>query len=101
MIDLHAPAATAADPAVLSVSDLTRVVRGILEDAVGDVWVEGEISNYRRQGSGHHYFTLKDDEAQISCVMFRGDGVLAASGLGGARGAAPRRTARGCRSTAG
>ena len=86
MIDLPAAPTNAADPAVLSVSDLTRVVRGILENAVGDVWVEGEISNYRRQGSGHHYFTLKDDEAQISCVMFRGDGVLAASGLGGARG---------------
>ncbi len=91
MIDLHAP--TAADPAVLSVSDLTRVVRGILEDAIGDVWVEGEISNYRRQGSGHHYFTLKDDEAQISCVLFRGDGVLAASGLG-ARGGTPPDGAR-------
>lgn len=95
MIDLHSSAPTnglsadAADPtvAVLSVSDLTRVVRGILEDAVGDVWVEGEISNYRRQGSGHHYFTLKDEDAQISCVAFRGDGVLAASGLGvGTRG---------------
>lgn len=97
MIDLHpvaAPTTTAADPAVLSVSDLTRVVRSILEDAIGDVWVEGEISNYRRQGSGHHYFTLKDDEAQISCVLFRGDGVLAASGLSLLRGGTPPDGAR-------
>ncbi len=85
--------AAAADPAVLSVSDLTRVVRSILEDAIGDVWVEGEISNYRRQGSGHHYFTLKDDDAQISCVLFRGDGVLAASGLS-LRGGTPPDGAR-------
>jgi exodeoxyribonuclease VII large subunit len=56
--------------AVFSVSELNRRVRDLLEGSVGSVWVEGEISNYRRQSSGHHYFTLKDDRAQLACVMF-------------------------------
>ena len=55
---------------ILSVSELTRQVRDILESRLGEVWVEGEISNYRKQSSGHHYFTLKDDRAQLACVMF-------------------------------
>lgn len=57
---------------VLSVSELTRSIRDTLEGRFGTVWVEGEISNYRPHGSGHHYFTLKDDTAQLSCVLFRG-----------------------------
>jgi exodeoxyribonuclease VII large subunit len=57
---------------VLSVSQLTRQIRSLLEGEIGQVWVEGEISNHRLQSSGHHYFTLKDASAQISCVMFRG-----------------------------
>lgn len=56
----------------LSVSDLTRWVRTLLENEVGEVWVEGEISNLRRQASGHRYFTLKDESSQLSCVFFRG-----------------------------
>src|ERR1700751_4604028 len=55
---------------ILTVSELTRTVRDVLEGEIGDVWVEGEISNYRKQSSGHHYFTLKDDRAQLTCVMF-------------------------------
>ena len=55
---------------ILTVSELTRTVRDLLEGQIGDVWVEGEISNYRKQSSGHHYFTLKDDRSQIACVMF-------------------------------
>ena len=55
---------------ILSVTELTRQVRDILESRLGEVWVEGEISNYRKQSSGHHYFTLKDDRAQLACVMF-------------------------------
>jgi exodeoxyribonuclease VII large subunit len=55
---------------ILTVSELTRVVREILEGRIGEVWVQGEISNLRKQSSGHHYFTLKDDRAQVSCVMF-------------------------------
>ena len=55
---------------ILTVSDLTRAIRETLEGRIGEVWVEGEISNYRKQSSGHHYFTLKDDRSQIACVMF-------------------------------
>lgn len=55
---------------VLTVSELTWAVRDLLEGQIGEVWVEGEISNYRKQSSGHHYFTLKDDRSQLACVMF-------------------------------
>jgi exodeoxyribonuclease VII large subunit len=55
---------------VLTVSQLTRAVRELVEGHIGQVWVEGEISNYRKQSSGHHYFTLKDDRSQLMCVMF-------------------------------
>src|SRR5215831_4289359 len=55
---------------ILTVSELTRTVRDVLEGHIGEVWVEGEISNYRKQSSGHHYFTLKDDRSQVACVMF-------------------------------
>ena len=60
------------DPDVLSVTQLTREIRDVLEGHIGSVWVEGEISNHRLQSSGHQYFTLKDAGAQLSCVMFRG-----------------------------
>ena len=58
-------------PNVLSVTQLTRNIRTLLEGEIGDVWVEGEISNLRVQSSGHQYFTLKDEGAQLSCVLFR------------------------------
>ena len=54
-----------------TVSRLNREVRATLEGALGAVWVEGEISNLRRQPSGHQYFSLKDEAAQVSCVLFR------------------------------
>lgn len=57
---------------VLTVSQLTREIREVLEGHVGSVWVEGEISNHRAQSSGHQYFTLKDEGSQLSCVLFRG-----------------------------
>ncbi len=56
---------------VFSVSELTRQIRGILETKFGAVWVQGEISNYKLHPSGHQYFTLKDQRAQISCVIWR------------------------------
>lgn len=56
-----------------SVSTLTGVIRDVLEESVGEVWVAGEISNFRNPGSGHLYFTLKDATATLSAVMFRGD----------------------------
>ncbi len=58
------------DPEVFSVAQLTRRITGLLEEGIGMVWVEGEISNLRRQVSGHCYFTLKDEESQLSCVLF-------------------------------
>jgi exodeoxyribonuclease VII large subunit len=61
-----------AEPIILAVSALTKKIRALLEDGVGEVWVEGEISNLRRQSSGHLYFTLKDASSQLQCVMFAG-----------------------------
>ncbi len=56
---------------VLTVGQLTRAIRGTLETKFSAVWVEGEVSNYKLHPSGHQYFTLKDQRAQISCVIFR------------------------------
>lgn len=67
-----APAVTVAAPVVLSVGALTRRVRELLEGGLGEVWVEGEVSNLRRQASGHVYFTLKDSSSQLACVLFAG-----------------------------
>jgi exodeoxyribonuclease VII large subunit len=58
---------------VLSVSDLTRSIKSILEDGFPSVWVAGEISNFTRAQSGHVYLTLKDKTAQIRGVMWRTD----------------------------
>jgi exodeoxyribonuclease VII large subunit len=60
-------------PRVLRVSELVAALRDAVESAVGRVWVVGEVSNLRRAASGHCYFTLKDDVAQLRAVMFRGD----------------------------
>ena len=61
-----------------SVTQLTRRIKSLLEAGIGAVWVEGEVSNHRKQASGHHYFTLKDAGAQLACVLFKGN----ATGLG-------------------
>lgn len=60
------------EPLVLTVTALTRQVRSLLEDRIGTVQVEGEVSNLRKQNSGHIYFTLKDAGAQIACALFAG-----------------------------
>ncbi len=54
-----------------SVSELTREIRLLLESSFPEIWVQGEISNFSRHTSGHIYFSLKDDKAQISCVMWQ------------------------------
>jgi len=59
---------------VYTVSELTASIKAALEEGFPMVWVEGEISNLRTPGSGHAYFTLKDEGAQISAVLFRGRG---------------------------
>src|SRR5213592_788401 len=56
---------------ILTVSELTRNIRGALETKFGALWVQGEVSNYKLHPSGHQYFTLKDSRAQIACVIFR------------------------------
>jgi len=58
---------------VYTVSELTRLIRLELENAFLFVWVEGEVSNLRQPASGHYYFTLKDENAQLRAVMFRSD----------------------------
>jgi exodeoxyribonuclease VII large subunit len=60
-----------AQPPILSVSDLNRLARELLERSFPLFWVAGEISNLTRAASGHWYFSLKDDRAQVRCVMFR------------------------------
>jgi exodeoxyribonuclease VII large subunit len=56
---------------VLSVSELNATIRDLLEHSLQNVWVEGEISNARVWNTGHMYFTLKDQSAQVKAVMFR------------------------------
>jgi len=70
----------AADPTirdVYSVARLNREARMLLESGLGTIWVQGEVSNYSRPGSGHWYFTLKDRDAQLRCAMFRQRNTLA------------------------
>ncbi|HWU83070.1 MAG TPA: exodeoxyribonuclease VII large subunit [Methylophilaceae bacterium] len=57
---------------VLSVSELNRMARDVLERSFPLFWISGEISNMTRAASGHWYFSLKDSSAQVRCVMFRG-----------------------------
>jgi exodeoxyribonuclease VII large subunit len=56
---------------ILTVSELTLQVKKHLEKGFEEVWLEGEISNFRSPSSGHYYFTLKDDTSQIRAVIFR------------------------------
>ena len=60
-----------ADPTPISVSELNRRARNLIEAKFELLWVSGELSNVTRAASGHYYFVLKDDEAQVRCVMFR------------------------------
>jgi exodeoxyribonuclease VII large subunit len=57
---------------ILTVGDLNRAIASSLEERFDTVWVSGEISNFKGYDSGHWYFSLKDEEGQIRCVMFRG-----------------------------
>lgn len=58
-------------PPTFTVSQLNRQARQLLETHLPLIWVEGEISNFSRPGSGHWYLTLKDEQAQVRCAMFR------------------------------
>ncbi|MCP4581738.1 MAG: exodeoxyribonuclease VII large subunit [candidate division Zixibacteria bacterium] len=57
---------------VISVTELTKSIKSLLEDNFPKIWVEGEISNYIKHSSGHRYFTLKDEGAQVKCVIWKG-----------------------------
>jgi len=59
-------------PETLTVSGLTQQIKMLLETGLAPVWLTGEISNFKRHTSGHFYFSLKDEGAQISCVMWAG-----------------------------
>jgi exodeoxyribonuclease VII large subunit len=59
------------EPAVLSVSEVTRAIKSTLEGQYRTVWIKGEISNFKPHSSGHCYFSLKDAKAMISATMFR------------------------------
>jgi len=61
-----------AEKTILTVSRLTALLRGVLEENFEQVWVQGEVSNLSMPSSGHLYFTLKDSGAQLRCVMFKG-----------------------------
>ena len=65
------PTNNTADDPVLSVAELTRGLSDLVEDRYDDVWVEGELSDFTRAASGHCYFSLKDEDAQIRCVMWK------------------------------
>ncbi len=56
-----------------SVSSLNRLVREILDQSLPPLWVAGEVSNWKRSAAGHCYFTLKDADAQLRCVLFASD----------------------------
>ncbi len=58
---------------VYTVSELSGIVKVALESAVPSIWVEGEVSNYKKHSSGHIYFTLKDEKSAIRAVLFRGE----------------------------
>ena len=68
-LEVETPGVSAQNP--VSVSDLTASIRELLETGLGEIWVAGEISNFRAPGSGHLYFTLKDETATLSAVMFQ------------------------------
>ena len=61
---------------VWKVSEITQQIGNLLEGAFQDVWIEGEVSNFRPAQSGHLYFTLKDSRSQIRCVCFRDEARL-------------------------
>ena len=59
------------EPRIWSVTQVNRAVRTLLEDTVESLWISGEVANWTRARSGHCYFTLKDEQAQLRCAMFK------------------------------
>ncbi len=71
----HAPMIDIPEKTVFSVSQLNRRAKQLLETHLPLIWVSGEISNFAQPGSGHWYFSLKDDRAQVRCAMFKNSNV--------------------------
>ena len=69
-------------PRVLRVAELACSIKELLESNVPMLWVRGEISNFVRAASGHWYFSLKDEQAQVRCVMFRHKNQILLQGIG-------------------
>ncbi|WP_328189324.1 exodeoxyribonuclease VII large subunit [Marinobacter sp. OP 3.4] len=69
---MHSDPSPSLRPRALTVSELNRQARHLLETSFMQVWVEGELSSLSRPSSGHWYFSLKDQRAQVRCAMFRG-----------------------------
>ena len=59
---------------IFAVSEVNQLIKAVLDDVplLGSICVRGELSNYKMYPSGHHYFTLKDEQSALRCVMFRG-----------------------------
>ncbi|MBT4382673.1 MAG: exodeoxyribonuclease VII large subunit [Candidatus Marinimicrobia bacterium] len=60
------------DQKPLSISELTKRIKSLIEGEFPEIWITGEISNFHHHSSGHMYFTLKDHQAEIKCTFFRG-----------------------------
>src|SRR3954465_14229190 len=69
------PSQTDTPKRILTVSELTGLLRSSIEEQFSDIWLEGELSNLRAPGSGHIYCTLKDKASQIRAVLFRSSAV--------------------------
>ena len=76
MSDVFDPEPLATERDIYTVSRLNREVRTVLEGSFPLIWLEGELSNLARPGSGHWYFSLKDEAAQVRCAMFRNRNML-------------------------
>ena len=61
------------NPKVYTVAQVNRYIRGIFDNdfILQSLWVKGEISNFKKHSSGHLYFSLKDKDSAISCIMFK------------------------------
>lgn len=66
------PESETQSPAILKVSEINNAIKRQLEGEFGEIWLQGEISNFKNHSSGHWYFSLKDEKSQINAVMFRG-----------------------------
>ncbi len=58
-------------PTVWTVSQVNKAVRALLEESLPPLWISGEVTNWKRAASGHCYFSLKDESAQLRCVMWQ------------------------------